>query len=102
MSEFVKVAKTTDIGPGQSRSVQVKDMRVAVFNVAGQFFALSNTCSHRGGSLAEGKVSSHEVTCPLHGAKFDLRTGERLGPPAFQGVARYRVRVTGSDVEIEL
>lgn len=102
MSEFVKVAKTTDIGPGQSRSVQVKDMRVAVFNVAGQFFALSNACSHRGGSLAEGKVSGHEVTCPLHGARFDLRTGERLGPPALQGVARHRVRVTGSDVEIEM
>src|SRR5260221_7394102 len=102
MSEFVKVAKATDIGPGQSRSIQVKDQLVAVFNVAGQFFALNNTCSHRGGSLAEGMVSGHEVTCPLHGAKFDLRTGERLGPPAFQGVARYRVRVAGFDVEIEL
>jgi 3-phenylpropionate/trans-cinnamate dioxygenase ferredoxin subunit len=102
MSEYVKVAKATDIGPGQSRSIQVKDKLVAVFNVAGQFFALNNTCSHRGGSLAEGNVSGHEVTCPLHGARFDVRTGERLGPPAFQGVARYRIRVTGPDLEIEL
>ena len=102
MSEFVKVAKTTDIGPGQSRSVQVKDKLIAVFNVGGQFFALNNTCSHRGGALAEGGVSGHAVTCPVHGARFDLRTGEALGPPAVQGVARYRVRVAGSDIEIEL
>jgi len=102
MSEFVRVAKASDVGPGQSRSVQVKDKLIALFNVGGQFFALDNTCSHRGGPLAEGKVSGREVTCPFHGARFDLRTGEALGPPAVQGVARYRVRVAGPDLEIEL
>ena len=102
MSEFVRVAKASDVGPGQSRSVQVKDKLIALFNVGGQFFALDNTCSHRGGPLGEGKVSGHQVTCPFHGARFDLRTGEALGPPAVQGVARYRVRVAGPDLEIEL
>jgi len=47
-------------------------------------------------------VSGHEVTCPFHGAKFDIRTGEVLGPPASQAVARYSVRVAGADLEVEV
>ncbi len=53
--------------------------------------------------MAEGEVLGHEVTCPWHGAKFDIRTtGEVLGPPAYEAVTRYNVRVTGTDIEIEL
>ncbi len=71
-------------------------------NVDGQVFALDNTCTHRGGPLAEGEVSGHEVTCPWHGATFDVRTGEVVGPPAQRAVARYGVRVTGTNIEVEL
>ena len=52
--------------------------------------------------MAEGDVSGHEVTCPLHGAKFDVRTGEVLGPPAYDDVTSYPVRVTGADVEVDV
>jgi 3-phenylpropionate/trans-cinnamate dioxygenase ferredoxin subunit len=52
--------------------------------------------------LSEGEVEGAEVTCPWHGAKFDIRTGAVLGPPAPQGVKSYPVRVTGADVEIEV
>ena len=64
--------------------------------------ALDNTCTHRGGPLTEGEISGHEVTCPWHGARFDVRTGEVVGPPAQQAVARYGVRVTESDIEVEM
>jgi nitrite reductase/ring-hydroxylating ferredoxin subunit len=97
----VKVAKTNEIEPGQARLVDVKGKQIALFNVDGQFFALDNVCTHEGGPLAEGEISGHEVTCPWHGATFDIKTGEVLGPPAYEAVARYGVRVTGSDVEIE-
>ncbi len=102
MAEFVKAAKTTEIEPGQARLVDVKGKAIALFNVAGQFFAIDNTCTHRGGSLAEGKISGHEVTCPLHGARFNVRTGEVVSPPAQKQVGRYGVRVSGMDVEIEV
>ncbi len=102
MAEFVKVARTTEIEPGQTRLVDVKGKRIALFNVDGQFYALDNTCTHRGGPLADGAVSGHEVTCPYHGAKFDIRTGEVLGPPASQAVACYSVRVAGADLEVEV
>ncbi len=102
MAEFVKVAKTTEIEPGQARLVEVKGKQIALFNVDGQFCALDNTCTHRGGPLADGEVSGYEVTCPFHGAKFDIRTGEVLGPPASQAVACYSVRVAGGDLEVEV
>lgn len=102
MADFVKVATTDEIGPGQTRLVGVSGKQIALFNVDGQFFALDNTCTHRGGPLAEGEVSGHEVTCPWHGGKFDIRTGEVVGPPAPQAVARYSVRVTGTEIGVEV
>ncbi len=103
MADFVKVATTqSELVPGQARQLEVNGHSIALFNVDGQLFAIDNTCTHRGGPLAEGRVSGHEVACPLHGAKFDVRTGQVTGPPARQAVACYKVRVTGTDIEIEV
>jgi 3-phenylpropionate/trans-cinnamate dioxygenase ferredoxin component len=102
MGEFVKVAKTDALKPGQARLVEVKGKEIALFNVDGEFYALDNACTHEQGPLAEGEVEGHEVTCPLHGAMFDIRTGEVLGPPAYDDVATYAVRVTGDDIEVEV
>jgi 3-phenylpropionate/trans-cinnamate dioxygenase ferredoxin component len=102
MADFVRVAKTNELEPGQGRLVEAKGKQIALFNVDGKFFAVDNTCTHRGGPLAEGEASGHKVTCPYHGATFDIRTGEVLGPPAQRAVARYGVRVTGTDIEVEV
>lgn len=102
MADFVKVARTDEIGPGEARLVEVKGRQIALFNVDGEYFAIDNMCTHEEASLAEGEVSGHEVSCPLHGAKFDIRTGEVLGPPAYDDVARFDVRVLGNDIEIDV
>ncbi len=102
MTDFVKVAKASEIESGQAKLVNVKGKEIALFNVDGQFFALDNTCTHQGGPLAEGDISGHEVTCPWHGATFNIQTGEVLGPPAHAAVARYSVRVTETDIEVEV
>ena len=102
MAEFVKAASTDEVAPGQARLVNVKGIEIVLFNIEGAFFALENACTHEEGPLAEGEVLGHEVTCPWHGAKFDIRTGEALGPPAYEAVTRYNVRITGTDIEIEL
>jgi nitrite reductase/ring-hydroxylating ferredoxin subunit len=101
MADFVKVAKTNEIKPGQARLVDVKGKQIALFNVGGEFFALDNACTHEEGPLAEGEISGHTVICPWHGATFDVRSGEVLGPPAYEAVARFSVRVTGTDIEVE-
>jgi 3-phenylpropionate/trans-cinnamate dioxygenase ferredoxin component len=102
MTEFVKAASTNEIAPGQARLVIVKGGEIVLFNIEGEFFALQNACTHEEGPLAEGEVSGHEVTCPWHGARFDIRTGEALTPPAYEAAARYNVRVAGTDIEVEV
>jgi nitrite reductase/ring-hydroxylating ferredoxin subunit len=82
--------------------VNIKGKEIALFNIEGNFFALENACTHEEGPLAEGDIEGHEVTCPWHGGRFDIRTGEVLSAPAYDGVARYKVRVTGTDIEVEV
>lgn len=102
MPEFVKVAKTDEVSPGQARLVDVGGREIALFNVAGSFHAIDNNCTHVGGPLCEGEINGVEVTCPWHGATFDVTTGQVLGPPAREPVSRYNVRFEGPDVEIEV
>ena len=102
MTEFVKVAKTGEIAPGEARAVEAAGKRIALFNVGGTFYAIDDACTHRGGPLSEGTVLGTEVTCPWHGAIFDVSTGSVLGPPAPRDLAHYAVRVKGEDIEVEL
>ena len=102
MSELHRVASTNDISPGQCISVDVGGQQVALLNVEGEYYAIGGTCTHRGGPLADGHVDSTTVTCPWHGAKFDLRTGDAMGPPAPAGVGAYKVVVEDDDIKVEL
>ena len=102
MAGFVKVAKTEDLAPGQGKMVEAGGKKIALFNVDGDYCAISDTCTHHGGPLSEGELNGKEVTCPWHGAVFDVTTGEVLGPPAMEGVACYKVRVSGNSIEIEI
>lgn len=102
MAQFVKVATTDEIAPGTGKQVEANGKQIALFNLDGNFYAIDNTCTHRGGPLAEGYVEGEEVTCPIHGAQFNITTGAVVGPPATQNVAKYNVRVQGNDIEIEL
>jgi 3-phenylpropionate/trans-cinnamate dioxygenase ferredoxin subunit len=102
MGEFVKVANTGDLKPGSAKFVEVGDKQIALFNIDGDYYAIDDVCTHSGGSLSEGWIVEDEVTCPLHGAIYNIKTGEVTGPPAPRGVAKYNVRVRGTDVEVEV
>lgn len=103
MGQFVKVATTAEMESAEGgRLVQAGGQNIALFRVEGKYYAIDNTCTHRGGPLAEGFLEGQEVTCPWHGARFDVRTGAVLGPPAPRGVKSFAVRVVGSDIEVEL
>ena len=77
MADFVKVANTNEIEPGQARLVDVKGKQIALFNVDGDFFALDNACTHEEGPLAEGEISGHKVICPL--ARHNVRHPDGRG-----------------------
>ncbi|MEI8080915.1 MAG: non-heme iron oxygenase ferredoxin subunit, partial [Actinomycetes bacterium] len=97
---FVKVAQHGDLAPGQMVAVAVNGAQIALCNVGGVYYAVDDTCPHRSASLAEGELIGKEITCPLHGAIFDVTTGEVLEGPAGENLASYRVRVSGNDIEI--
>src|SRR5262245_19700882 len=92
---FTNVAKTQDVPPGQAKQVTINGCTVALFNVNGVYYAIDDTCTHRGGPLSEGQLDGTEVTCPWHGAKFDVTTGAHLSRPAPSGVKAYPVQLVG-------
>ena len=83
--------------PGESKIANVNGTDIALFNVDGEFFAISNVCLHRGGPLGEGFVEGDVVTCPWHGWRYNIKTGANAMIPS-QKVASYQVKVEGSDV----
>lgn len=96
----ITVASTSGIAPGEMRAVDVDGISVLLCNVDGEFFAIRDECTHECFPLSEGKLAGHSVTCALHGASFDVRTGEVLALPAYEAVTTYQVRVEGEDVSI--
>ncbi len=102
MSRFVKVTTVNEMADRPATCVEVDGQKIALFDVDGEFYAISDTCTHRGGPLSEGERDGTEVVCPWHGARFDVKTGTVVGPPATTGVKSYPVRVTGTDILIEV
>jgi nitrite reductase (NADH) small subunit len=97
MADFVRVASTRDIQPGQGRMFEVNGRQVAVFNVAGEFHAIDNVCEHQGGPLAEGELDGCVVTCPWHGWTYDVSTGASPDDPDTR-VRRFVVKLEGDEV----
>jgi len=87
------------IGTSEVRTVGGREMIVAR-GQDGQYHAVSSQCSHAALSLAEGRVRGSSIVCPHHGARFCLKTGKVLGPPAHEGIIAYPTRVEGDEVMI--
>ena len=102
MAKLIKIAETKNLAPGRAAAFDVEGQRIAVFNVEGAFYGIEDACPHSGGPLSEGCVSGTTVSCPWHGADFDIKTGAVLSPPAFEGVKSYKVLVDGDDIKVEL
>lgn len=102
MADFVTVAKTADLGPGQMVLVEIDDEEIVVANANGEYYAFSAECPHAGGPLDEGEMEGKVVVCPWHGAEFDITTGEALTPPVQDNICTFQVRVEGEDLQVSL
>ncbi len=97
----VKVAAKGDVPAGEGRVVEAGGRTVAVFNVDGTYYAIDNTCAHRGGPLGEGDLDGTVVTCPWHGWRWDVATGANANNPAVK-VACFPVSIEDGDLFVEL
>ncbi|WP_093642255.1 non-heme iron oxygenase ferredoxin subunit [Paraburkholderia aspalathi] len=100
MSDWVEVAAIGNLPPGAYRTVDVDGAQVAVFNLDGVYYAIEDVCTHDGGILTGGEVKDDIIVCPRHGASFCIRTGKALGPPAYEDVATFPVRVEGGLIQV--
>jgi 3-phenylpropionate/trans-cinnamate dioxygenase ferredoxin subunit len=100
--EFISVATVDDLPSGHRIILDVDGEPIAVFNIAGEYFAISDICSHDEGSIAEGDLVGHSIECPRHGARFDLRTGKAQSLPAVVDIPAYPVRVVGDEIRVGL
>lgn len=98
---FLRTARKDEIPAGSIREFQVEGATIAVANVEGKFFAINNTCLHRGGPLAEGELNGKVVTCPWHGWQYDVTSGKLTMNPMV-GVNCYPVEVRGDDVFVDI
>jgi 3-phenylpropionate/trans-cinnamate dioxygenase ferredoxin subunit len=99
---FVKAAKLSDVPEGQAIVVTLGEAEVALGNVGGQIYAVANLCTHDGGPLGEGELSDHEIECPRHGARFDVRSGAVRALPAVIPTPIYDVKVEGDDILVDV
>jgi len=104
MSDFLPVAKVSDIPDPGKVLVEVEDRLVVLIRAAGHFYALDDVCTHDGGPLSEGPLDPQAgtIACPRHGAKFDVKTGAALTMPATKPTKAHDVKVDGGQVLVRL
>jgi 3-phenylpropionate/trans-cinnamate dioxygenase ferredoxin subunit len=91
--EFLEIAPASELPPGERLFVDIEGKPIVIFNIAGQFFSIADICSHDDGPVGEGDLAGFAITCPRHGAEFDVRTGKVLQMPAVVDIPAYPVQV---------
>ena len=106
---FVEIAKTTYIPNGQMKLIPVEEKEILVINHDGNHFAIDSRCTHMGGELVKGKLEGDIVTCPRHGAQFDVTTGNCINGPKIgplrlktKDIAKYEVKTEGDSIKVKL
>ncbi|MDW7754184.1 MAG: non-heme iron oxygenase ferredoxin subunit [Brevefilum sp.] len=97
---FISVCSEEELPPGERLFIEIDDKSIVLFNLAGDYYAIADVCTHDDGPLGEGEVDDHQIICPRHGARFDIPTGEVLALPAVQDVPIYPIRVVDGMIEI--
>ena len=90
------------LAPGKPMRIEKDGKSICVTKIGDQVFAVDDTCTHSDASLSEGDITDFKIECWLHGAEFDLRTGEALTLPATQPLATYAVKIDGNSVTVEI
>lgn len=102
MANFLKAADLEDIKEGRMHAVEVDGELICLAKVEGTICAFTDNCTHISGPLSGGMLSGYVVTCPWHGAQFDIRTGKAVRGPARQDLVTYPVKIQDNDVLVDL
>lgn len=100
--EFIKAGKLESIKEGEVTSVETRIGRIGLTRIKDEILAFQDGCTHDDAPLNEGELEGEEITCPRHGAVFNIRSGEALQMPATEDIEVYPVRINGDDVEVDI
>ncbi len=98
--EYVEVVPASELPNGERLFVEIADRPLVIFNIAGQFFSIGDVCSHDDGPVGEGDLDGYIITCPRHGAEFDIRTGKVVQMPAVVDIPAYPVKVVDGMIQV--
>jgi len=98
--EFVQVVPADDLMNGERLFVEIDELPIVIFNIGGELYAIADVCSHDDGPVGDGELDGYEITCPRHGASFDVRNGKVLSLPAVVDIPAYSVRVVNGQIEV--
>ncbi|HSR20774.1 MAG TPA: non-heme iron oxygenase ferredoxin subunit [Anaerolineales bacterium] len=99
-AEFIDVGPAAGLPSGERLFVDIGGRSIVIFNVAGELSAIADVCSHDDGPLGDGGLQDFRVSCPRHGAEFDVRTGRALQMPAVVDIPAYPVRVVQGVIQL--
>ena len=98
--EYLEIAPASELPSGERLFVEIAGKPFVIFNIAGQFFSIADVCSHDDGPVGEGDLEGYNITCPRHGAEFDVRTGQVMSMPAVVDIPAYPVRVVDGMIQL--
>ncbi|GAB4453172.1 MAG: non-heme iron oxygenase ferredoxin subunit [Anaerolineales bacterium] len=98
--EFVEIAPASELPNGERLFVEIEGKSIVIFNIAGQFFAIGDICTHDDGPLGDGDLEGYNIVCPRHGAEFDVRTGKVMQMPAVVDIPAYPVKVVDGMIQV--
>ena len=98
--EFVTIASEEELSNGERLFVEIGDIPLVIFNIAGEIYAIGDLCTHDDGPLGDGEVEMYDVICPRHGARFDVRSGKATTLPAIVDIPAYPTRIVDGQIEV--
>lgn len=98
--EWIELARVGEIADQGCKRCDLDDKPIAIYNLAGEYFAIEDRCSHDDGDLADGWVENGCAVCPRHGARFDIRSGRVMAPPAYEDIHAFPVRVVAGAIQV--
>ena len=99
---LIKICDLSEIPNGSIKKFEINDEEITICNINNQIFAIYDNCSHDEASLQEGFIDGYEIECPMHGAKFDIRTGEVTCLPAVSPIKTYNIKINNGAIELEI
>ena len=100
MTGWIDVCAENSLADGENIIIDVDGTEVAVFRIAGQFYAIEDVCTHDGAEIASGQLDGDEIICPRHGARFCVKTGEVKCAPAYENVEVFPIQIENGKVQV--